>query len=334
MSGFQSEKKLVLDFFNAIDSAAPDDVYDVLKQYTTKDYDWECVYPFLAERSAEYAARVFWKPFKEAVQHIQRRKDIFIAGCATDDGQNWVMSMGQFMGLFNHEFLGIRPTYKMQHLQFIEFNCVVDGKIAKTALFIDLIGFMQESGVNPLPPETGHYFVYPGPMEHNGLLYDETDPTMGQKTMKIVTDMITGMYTAHAMESDTMRASWAEDMIWYGPCGIGASYTIPGYQHQHQLPFRQNLNERKSLGRKAFFSEGNFACFYSALNISSKGGWLGMTGGQKHVLMRGDVDVYYCKDGKISENWCYIDLPNWLHEQGLDIFERTASIYSPKLNEP
>lgn len=37
-------------------------------------------------------------------------------------------------------------------------------------------------------------------------------------------------------------------------------------------------------------------------------------------------DIYYCKDGKISENWCFIDLPYWLKEQGLDIFERTVTM--------
>ena len=37
-----------------------------------------------------------------------------------------------------------------------------NGKISKTALFIDLLGIMQQAGCYPLPPPTGHYFVYPG----------------------------------------------------------------------------------------------------------------------------------------------------------------------------
>lgn len=51
---------------------------------------------------------------------------------------------------------------------------------------------------------------------------------------------------------------------------------------------------------------------------------------EKVAHLRGDIDIYYCKDGKISENWCFIDLPYWLKEQGLDIFERTASICNPQ----
>lgn len=50
----------------------------------------------------------------------------------------------------------------MISLRYAEFNCVQDGKIAKTGLFVDIIGFMIQAGVNPLPPQTGSYFVYPG----------------------------------------------------------------------------------------------------------------------------------------------------------------------------
>ena len=35
-----------------------------------------------------------------------------------------------------------------------------------------------------------------------------------------------------------LRRSWHEDMLWWGPAGIGATYTIPRYVEQHVLPFR------------------------------------------------------------------------------------------------
>ena len=54
------------------------------------------------------------------------------------------------------------------------------------------------------------------------------------------------------------------------------------------------------------------------------GGFLGLPGGG-----RGDmqvVDVYCRRGDKLSENWVLIDLPYWLKQQGLDIFERTRQI--------
>ena len=46
------------------------------------------------------------------------------------------------------------------------------GKFCK-AKFVDLIGFMQQAGFNPLPPATGSYFIYPGPRNHDGLLFED-----------------------------------------------------------------------------------------------------------------------------------------------------------------
>ena len=48
---------------------------------------------------------------------------------------------------------------------------------------------------------------------------------------------------------DHLRGCWHENMLWFGPTGIGASFTIEGYQKQHQLPFRQNLGDKVYNGR-------------------------------------------------------------------------------------
>ena len=37
---------------------------------------------------------------------MQRRQDIFIAGTNEISGEEWVMSMGHLMGLFDQDFLG------------------------------------------------------------------------------------------------------------------------------------------------------------------------------------------------------------------------------------
>lgn len=52
--------------------------------------------------------------------------------------------------------------------------------------------------------------------------------------------------------------------------------------------------------------------------MASAGVWLGMAGGSKHNLLRTNLDGYYCKDDKISENWCFFDIPYF------DVFKRIA----------
>ena len=69
-----------------------------------------------------------WKPVFRAVKNIQRREDIFIAGhnqaffdLLNDEKAEqsvWVMSMGHFMGLFDSELFGLRPTGKMINIRY------------------------------------------------------------------------------------------------------------------------------------------------------------------------------------------------------------------------
>ena len=138
----------------------------------------------------------FWIPVLRAVKNIQRREDIFIAGknqkmCQPKDAPKddntaeadiWVMSMGHFMGLFDDELWGMRPTGKIINLRYTEFHCVKNSKITKTGMFIDSIGVMEAAGCYPLPPSTGQYFVYPGPRTHDAILHDDADPEEAKKT--------------------------------------------------------------------------------------------------------------------------------------------------------
>ncbi len=335
MSNYQQAKQTALNYFEALESAGPDTVSDVIEDFTGDHYLWRGVYPFRDQHGGRAAAEVFWKPFMQAVGHIQRRQDIFIAGNNELGGEQWVMSMGHFMGLFDREWLGIRPTGKMINLRYAEFNCIKEGSIIETGLFVDLIGFMVQAGVNPLPPSTGSYFVYPGPRNHDGLLFEDALEEEGEKTLALVNEMVQDLADlndsgAMGCPPEVLEKTWSKDMIWYGPAGIGASYTIPRYQLQHQLPFRNNLEDKKFLGHECRFAEGNFACFFGWPNLSNRpiGGFLGLPGGKVNAEMQ-VVDVYRREGDKLAENWVLIDIPFWLKQQGLDIFERTGGITNP-----
>ncbi|HBG5344611.1 TPA: nuclear transport factor 2 family protein [Clostridioides difficile] len=334
MGKYQDSKKVVRNYFEALENANGDEVENVLKQHMKSDYNWKGVYPFREQEGTENVADVFWKPLKKSLSNMQRRQDIFIAGINEIDNSEWVMSMGHFMGLFDKDWLGIKHTRKMISLRYAEFNCVQDGKIAKTGLFVDIIGFMIQARVNPLPPQTGSYFVYPGPIDHNGLLFEDADEAEGVKTLALVNKMVDDLSElnesgAMGCPPEILEKSWAKDMIWYGPGGIGASYTIPRYQEQHQLPFRNNLKGKTFNGHVCRFAEGNFACFFGWPNLTNVpcGGFLGLPGGEIKADMQ-VVDVYYRKGDKLQENWVLIDIPYWLKQQGLDILERTKSIFN------
>lgn len=335
MINLQDAKAVVSKYSTAFDTASKDGMKTVLEQFMTPDYHWRGMHPFYEQVGIAAVIDTFWKPFREAFAPIQRRVDIFFAGkndC--DNGQTvWVVNTGNFLGLFDQPWLGIPSTGKMAFLRYAEFHRVTpEGKIAESALFCDIISVMHQAGHYPLPPMTGAAFLYPGPRTHDGLLYEAQDPAAATKTMDLLNEMIADLTELNKSGSfdcppEVLARTWHEDMIWYGPFGIGASYTIPRYQEQHQLPFRANLSDKVFNGHIARFAEGDYAGFFGWPNLNNKnrGGFLGLPASDIHAPMR-VVDIYRREGNKLAENWVYIDLLHYLYEQGLDVLTRMRQI--------
>lgn len=328
MPDFQANKQVVLDYYTARDTAGPATISAAINQYVSNDYHWYGVHPFGEQDGAEAVASAFWQPLLEAWSPVQRRQDIFFAGQVEEDGSEWVCSMGQLLGLFDKPWLGIPPTGKMVFLRYAEFNCVQDGSITRTGFFCDILSVMRQAGVYPLPPQTGASFIYPGPSTNDGELFDAQSASETTKTMALVNAMIDSLTNLNKQEDqmpppEFLAEHWTDDMIWYGPEGIGASYTIPRYQLQHQYPFRTNLKDKVFNGHIARFAEGNYAGFFGWPNLTNTptGGFLGLPGNNVRADMR-VVDIYRREGDKLAENWVLIDLPYWLSQQGLDVFAR------------
>ena len=60
-------------------------------------------------------------------------------------------------------------------LRYAEFHKIENNKITETALFIDLLHLMAQTGLWPIAEQTGIHLVQPGPATHDGLLFDRQD---------------------------------------------------------------------------------------------------------------------------------------------------------------
>ncbi|MGB0879978.1 MAG: hypothetical protein ACPGTO_05380 [Polaribacter sp.] len=327
---FQHAKNVVRNYIKEFDAASSEALTSVLKTHTTEDYFWRGMHPFYEQSGAESVIEIFWKPLKKSFSHIQRREDIFFAGANDCDGgkTQWVVNVGNLLALFDTSWLGIPPTGKMVFLRYAEFHKVAGNKITETAFFCDILSVMDQAGCYPLPPMTGTSFIYPGPRTHDGLLFDEKDPKEAVKTMEVLNKMIADLDEINVSGDDRcppelLARTWNKDMIWYGPTGIGASYTIERYQKQHQYPFRENLTDKVFNGHIARFAEGNYCGFFGWPNLynKNKGGFLGLPKSDVVAEMR-VVDIYRREGNKLAENWVYIDILYYLYQQGLDILGR------------
>ena len=306
------------------------------------------MHPFAEQTTPQGVVDAFWAPLRAAFGLVQRREDVFLAGRndAQEDGAVWACSMGHFAGLFDAPWLGIRPTGRLAFVRYCEFFRVEEdargaGRIAEICLHVDILGVMKQAGQDPLPPSTGTFLpVTPGPLTHDGILIDEQDPAETVKTRTLIQDMLDhlGKLNTQAMQTgsnacppEELARFWADDMVWYGPAGIGATgLTIPRYQAQHQMPFRENLYEKTFHGHVARIVEGRYEAWFGWPNLTNKasGGFLGLPATEKTAEMR-VVDVYRRDGPKLAENWVFIDLPHYLKCRGLDVLARNGAVGGP-----
>jgi hypothetical protein len=328
MSEFQAEKELVLRYYEALDEADGPALAERIGPYVSEDLLWRGYHPFGEIRGVDKVASAFWTPLKAAFSHIQRRQDIFFAGRnqIDDFASVWVVSMGHLMGLFDAPWLGIQPTSKIAMLRYAEFNCVRAGRITQSAMFFDIPHLMVQAGLNPFPVQTAVNLVQPGPLNHGGLLFSPQPPEEGIATLATINRMISDLGTWNNPLSleDELRRSWAEDMIWWGPTGIGATYTIERYAKQHAGPFRAAFSERTGTGHIARLAEGTFGGFFGWPNFTAvnSGPFLGQPPSHKRSEFR-VIDIYRRRADKLAENWVFIDLPHFLMQQGIDLIGQT-----------
>mgnify|MGYP001172757407 CR=1 FL=1 len=328
MADYQDNKAIVLQLYEELEAASADDVGTVLNRYTTSDYQFRGVHPFNELEGADAVADIVWKPLCSAFTAMQRRQDIFMAGANNEDGTEWVTSMGNFMGLFDNDWLGIPATGKIIFLPYVEFNKISDGKISESAFFCDIISVMKQVGLTPLPMQTGAEIIKPGPRTHDGLMFDIQDEAESEKTLELVNRMCDDL-VSDGLESPSsnLRKTWHEDMAWYGPGGIGATFTVDRYQEQHQGPFGAGLDNIVFNGHLCNYAEGNYAGWFGwpNLTMTSSGGFMGLPASDRRIHMR-VVDMYRRDGDKLAENWIFIDMLYWMLQQDVDLLERSRRI--------
>lgn len=330
----QHAKSVAQAYATAMEAADASTVGATLAQHMSPDCDWRAVHPFNRQTGPAAAAAAFWQPFLNAFSRVQRREDIFFAGLNEIDGFSsvWTMSMGHFMGLFDAPFLNIPPTRKIVMVRYAEFHRIEAGRITQTTLFVDLLHLMAQAGLNPLRFEqTGAQLVQPGPRTHDGLLLDPQDPLDGAKTLARINNMIGSIDHANAAAKppspqDELAVDWRDDMIWWGPTGIGATYTIDRYIEQHQGPFRRAMENRTFNGHLCRMAEGHYGAFFGwpNLTLTNKNGYMGVAGNDLRADMR-VVDVYRREGDKLVENWIFIDMLHFLKMQGVDILSELSA---------
>ncbi len=287
------------------------------------DYLWRGFHPFGELHGGEAVAARFWEPLKAAMTGLHRRDDIFFAGRNALGGEPgvWVVAMGHLVGLFDAPWLGIAPTGRMAFLRYCTFHRVADGRIAETAMYFDIPHLMRQAGCGPFGTQTAAHLVQPGPATHDGLLHAAQPSEEGVRTLDAIEAMICdlGQWGSGLPLEEELARSWHDDMVWWGPEGIGSTFTIERYARQHSGPFRAAFADRSPTNHVARLAEGHYGGFFGWPNFTARhrGGFMGMPGGETPGEFR-VIDLYRRRGDKLAENWVFIDLLHFWKTQGVD----------------
>lgn len=324
MTKFQTQKQTVKGFHKVLDSNGDKSIERAFDEFCSPDLIWRAYYPFDTLSGHTEIVSEFWKPLRRSLTSMQRREDIFFAGENEIDGFNsiWVVSMGHLMGLFDEPWLGINPTKKIAMLRYCEFHRVENDRIVETTLYFDIPHLMMQAGMDPFPKQTAMQLVQPGPMTHDGLLLDPQPEETGTATLALINKMIgeLGNWQLGLPLEDELRLSWDENMLWWGPSGIGSTYTIERYAKQHSGPFRAAFSERSKTNHIARLAEGNYGGFFGWPNFKARltGEFMGFQPTNEMAEFR-VIDLYRRDGNKLAENWIFIDLLHFWKEQGHNI---------------
>lgn len=302
---------------------------DTCRKLLAADCQWHVSHPINTLVGPEAVASGFFAPLATAFPDLERRTDIFFGGHwdgQIDGGEGWWISCtGHYLGTFRADWLGIPATGEPATLRFGEFYRIVDGRIAEARILLDIVDLARQAGRTALPRSPGLDILVPGPRPHDGLLLQPAPPAQGQASMDLVMAMIGGLkrFDQSDLRSMGMEQYWQPHMMWYGPCGIGTTRGIDGFQRHHQGPFLHAFPDRRGGHHRARIAEGPFVAStgWPSVRATHRGDYLGVPATGRAIEMR-VMDWWRCEGGLLSENWVFIDLPHLMLQMGVDLMAR------------
>ena len=318
----QQNKTLVWQFWQAI-NMNPADVNDLLKANCHHNIVFDGPHPINQLADPDGIAEGFWQPFYAAFPDMVRQPYIFMGG-ESFDGTTWVSSTGDFIGTFADTWLGIPASGQTAHIRYGEFCKIYDGKIGEQILLLDIPDLCVQVGLEIFPPNSGATLWIPGPQSGEGILLDEQDPADGAKSLSLVNAMLYGLGSYDQDDKASMGQVnyWHENMLWYGPSGIGTTHGLKGFEDHHQLPWLHAFPDRKGGHHRARFGESVYACStgWPSMYATHLGEYLGIPATGNRVTMR-VMDWWQRENDLLVENWVFIDLIDLFLQFGIDLFQ-------------
>lgn len=297
----------------------------------TPDTCWDIAHPVNRLTGVEAVLEGLIIPLRRALLDVRRRDEIFIGATHNRRGPGeWAASVTHYVGNFTAPLFGIAPSDRLAFLRSGEFYRVDKGRIIEAKLIIDFLDLMRQAGRFPLPRMLGTEMLFPGPATHDGVLPDNRE--RGELSLDLVEAMLADL-TTYDPETFTSKGQtgqdgyWHDDMLWYGPAGIGSNYRWSGFEKDHRAPFLTAFPDRIGGNHYCRIGDGDYAAVsgWPSMTMTHQGDYLGVPASGKSLTLR-VMDFYRCANNKIMENWVLLDYMDLFQQLDIDLVARAAQI--------
>lgn len=265
----------------------------------------------------------WFAPLHGALPGLMRREEIVMGGTSRTGSGRFLACLGHCVANFAGTFHGIGGHGKLVFLRLGAFYRVVDGRVVEAFVLPDLPDLMRQVGRMPFPALLGTEMLFPGPATQDGVLPGHSERS--DASAALVEAMLGDLraFDPANFESAGQTGTggyWHRDMLWYGPCGIGANVTYAGFQRDHRIPFLTAFPDRVGGNHFARFGDGDFVCSggWPSMTMTHRGPYLGVAPTDRAMTLR-VMDFWRCEAGQIRENWVLLDMVDLFAQMGVDV---------------
>ncbi|NRB36465.1 MAG: ester cyclase [Rhodobacteraceae bacterium] len=327
----QRNKAAARAYWNWSDSCPVGEMADSVAEFLTEDVTWRGFAPLENTTGRRAVVEQYLAPLHAAFPDLTRQTHIAMGGVSNGradggpDGRHWVGGTGYLTGTQTGDLWGIPARNRLLRLrwgEFLEFDA--EGRIITIEILIDVIDWLEQIDMSPLPASRGVPFVYPAPTGIDGRMWD--DQGDDSALMAFARQFIFGGLNAFD-ESDLKSMGMADyfhpNLKWYGPGGIGACLSLEEFQSLHQAPWLKAFPDRKVGDLENLLAEGDFvgASSLPGVYLTHTGPYLGHTATGLGAGVNG-IDFWRFENGQFTENWVFVDMLHLFSQFGIDLMAR------------
>jgi predicted ester cyclase len=296
----------------------------IAKTCLAEDAVWDVGAPLDTVVGRDAILRDVIAPIRAALTGAHRRPEMVIGGTnRREAGGEWVAGFGHIVGNQTGALWGVAPSDRLAFLRYGEFHRLEGaGRIVQSRIIFDLPDLMRQAGRQPFPENLGTEMLFPGPATHDGICPATGD---GDASLNLVEQMLGDLHVYDPKTGDSggqtgVGGTWADDMLWYGPGGVGSNHRWDGFKKDHRTPFLRAFPDRKGGSHYCRIGDGNYAAVsgWPSMTMTHRAEYLGLPATDKALTLR-VMDFYRCAQGRIAENWVLLDYVDLARQMGHDI---------------